>query len=120
MTFHCVDCNQDKPIQVDGGTGYATLPSGDRVCYSCIAVRDRAAMIEQGQSSSLPLYLTGKSIHKRNDGTWAVTNWPNTLSFPVQRITKAGTISLAGATTFGFTVQTDTSGMACSTATIPR
>jgi hypothetical protein len=39
---------------------------------------------------SLPLYLTRKSIHKPNDGTWAVTNWPNTLSFPVQRITHDG------------------------------
>ena len=90
MTFHCVDCNLDKPIQTDGGTGYATLPNGDRVCYSCIAVRDRTAMIEKGQSSSLPLYLTRKSIHKPNDGCWKVGNWPDTLSFPVQRITQGG------------------------------
>jgi hypothetical protein len=43
-------------------------------------------MIEKGQSSSLPLYLTRKSIHKPNDGYWKVGNWPDTLSFPVQRI----------------------------------
>ena len=90
MTFHCVDCKQDKPIQAEGGTGYATLPNGDRVCYSCIAFRDRTAMIEKGQSSSLPLYLTRKSIHKPNDGCWKVGNWPDTLSFPVQRITQGG------------------------------
>ena len=120
MTFHCVDCKQDKPIQAEGGTGYATLPNGDRVCYSCIAFRDRTAMIEKGQSSSLPLYLTRKSIHKPNDGCWKVGNWPDTLSFPVQRITQGGTISRASGWTFGFTVQTATSGMACSTATIPR
>jgi hypothetical protein len=90
MTFHCVDCNLDKPIQTDGGTGYATFMDGDKVCYACVAVRDMAAMIEHGRSSALPLYLTRKSIHKPNDGTWAVTNWPNTLSFPVQRITQGG------------------------------
>jgi hypothetical protein len=78
MTFHCVDCNLDKPIQTDGGTGYATFMDGDKVCYACVAVRDRAAMIEHGRSSALPLYLTRKSIHKPNDGTWAERRgyWP--------------------------------------------
>jgi hypothetical protein len=90
MTFHCADCDQDKPIQTDGGTGYATLPNGDKLCYACIAIRDRATMIEHGRSNNLPLYLSRKSIHNANDGTWKVGNWPDTLSFPVQRITTGG------------------------------
>jgi hypothetical protein len=94
-SFRCIDCDQDKPIQTDGGTGYATLPNGDRVCYGCIANRDRVTMIKLGHGNHLPLYLSRKSIHKRNDGTWKVGNWPDTLSFPIQRITE-GRHNIAG------------------------
>lgn len=34
-TFFCADCQKDYPIQHNGGTGYAGLPDGNRVCYSC-------------------------------------------------------------------------------------
>src|SRR5689334_9377073 len=88
--FHCSDCHLDKPIQCDGGTGYATLNAGDgapKMCYACCAIRDAAYMRETGDGNHLPLYLSRKSIHKPNDGTWKVGNWCDTLSFPVSRIT---------------------------------
>jgi hypothetical protein len=88
VNFHCVDCNLDKPIQTDGGTGYATLQNGGTVCYACCAIRDKYTLIEKGHSENLPLYLSRKSVITSNDGTWKVGNWCDTLSFPVSRITE--------------------------------
>jgi hypothetical protein len=116
MNFHCTDCQQDKLIQPEGGTGYASLMNGDKVCYACIALQDRAAMIQDGQSSSLPLYLTRKGIHKPNDGAWAVTNWPTTLTLPVERITNGGHNIAGKRNDVWFYGPDGTSGTACSSA----
>ncbi len=73
-TFLCVDCQQTKPVQNTGGTGYATSdradlcgPSG-KVCYTCCGIRDRRYMERNGQ---IVLYW--------ND--FRVSNWPGSLSF---------------------------------------
>lgn len=76
-TFRCVDCNQTKPVQKDGGTGYATASKG-KVCYACCGERDKKDMI-----------ATGKAVHylsKKGD-KWVFGNWPGTLEFPILRRT---------------------------------
>lgn len=73
-TFTCIDCYKAKPVQTQGGTGYATAPQG-KVCYECCATRDKAAMRADGKYT---LYLS--------DGQ--VTNWPGTLRFPVRKLRK--------------------------------
>ncbi len=92
-TFRCVRCNQDKPVQTDGGTGYASDSETDeKTCYACCADVDREYMEQNGK---ITLYLTvdheslaanGTSheycvknkIHPRNYG-WKITNWPGSL-----------------------------------------
>jgi hypothetical protein len=89
--FHCSDCGLDKPVQTDGGTGYAVLTASDgapKVCYACCAIRDAGYMRQSRNGNTLPLYLSRKSVHKPNDGCWEVSNWCGTLRFPVQRITE--------------------------------
>ena len=96
--FKCVDCKEVKPVQKEGGTGYACIGKNrDRkICYSCCAIRDRKDMVKRGRAT---LYLTCEPAHKMlnngspynpstlNQGTGratrgTVSNWPNTLSFP--------------------------------------
>lgn len=71
-TFRCRDCHETRPILHNGGTGYATLRDGHRVCYACCAERDRRAMRRTGVAT---LYLL------KVDGGHEVTNWPGTLRF---------------------------------------
>lgn len=88
QTFFCADCHQDKPISGNGGTGYAELTEGGqlkRICYSCIAPRDKADMIQTGKAV---LYFTNSDPTIKNGkfrfGTFGearLTNWPGTLSF---------------------------------------
>lgn len=77
-TFTCHECGQEKPVQKEGGTGYATRRiDGMRVCYECCAVNDRADMIETGRAT---LYLETKA-ETSTYGRATVTNWPGTLAF---------------------------------------
>jgi hypothetical protein len=64
--FHCSTCHADKPVQTDGGTGYATDRQGMSHCYDCCAVLDRIAMRDEDRTT---LYLS--------DGV--VGNWCGTL-----------------------------------------
>lgn len=72
-TFHCIDCDKDKPIQTNGGTGYATTDKG-LVCYECCAKRDRDEMVATGRAT---LYLTIAKDGKN----CTVSNWPGSLKF---------------------------------------
>ena len=93
-TFYWVDCRKRKPVQTEGGTGYAILRDSDsKVCYVCVAERDRKAMVETGHGNNLPLYLS-----KGNDGKWKVGNWPSTLTFPLMGDghPRKGTHNIAG------------------------
>lgn len=69
-TFTCDDCGKEKPTQKEGGTGYGKTKDGKVVCYDCCALRDKADMVERGNTT---LYLVGHEV----------TNWPGTLRFPV-------------------------------------
>ena len=74
--FQCADCGETKPVKHDGGTGYAIVRedgSEKHICYQCCGKRDAKAMVEDGKAC---LYLS-----KRDDGAWAVSNWPGTLVF---------------------------------------
>jgi len=74
--FFCARCRQTFPtpkLGVGCGTGYATTPEGDRVCYDCCATVDREFMREKRKNT---LYLTKKG------GKWGVSNWCGTLFLP--------------------------------------
>lgn len=80
-TFTCSDCMEQKPIRTDGGTGYGTITEEGmehRICYRCMAARDRLRMDDEGR---ITLYLVGRVGMGRNN--WSVENWPSTLRFAV-------------------------------------
>jgi len=87
--FVCADCGEEK-VHVNpsgcGGTGYATGPNGEKVCYDCCGKRDRAEMAATGR---IVLYLVKKP------GGWNVTNWPGTLVLSV-RARRVGRHNIAG------------------------
>jgi len=86
-TFKCVDCKQEKPVERDGGTGYARIGKSKRkVCYACCATRDASDMRKTGRAT---LYLT-----KLGNG-YEVSNWPGTLKLPVV-CAKEGRHNIAG------------------------
>lgn len=81
--FTCTICKESKPVQTNGGTGYAGELSSP-ICYACCGKLDRQSMIETGEAI---LYLTtSKGMGSVSAGTFGefsakVGNWPNTLSF---------------------------------------
>jgi len=79
-TFTCFDCGKEKEESTKGGTGYASLPGGNKVCYECCAERDRIYMRDNGQTA---LYLV-----KNDKGQYEVTNWPGSLRIPINSIRK--------------------------------
>lgn len=85
--FTCYDCNHLKPIQTQGGTGYALFTDDEegtgpmyKVCYKCCAERDRQWMKDKGVIS---LYLQHKDKESKHIPTH-VSNWPDTLSFRIR------------------------------------
>jgi hypothetical protein len=75
-TFKCVDCNEVKIVNVEGlSTGFGYTKEGDKVCFSCCGIRDKAQMLEKGK---IALYWHGG----------AVSNWPGTLTFRPVKIRK--------------------------------
>ena len=92
FTFTCARCDRVKHHDVldgVGGTGYGTNQDGNPVCYECCGVVDREAMLRDGHSKTLPLYLTSK------DGRRFVGNWCGTLQFPVRHY-QSGRHNIAG------------------------
>jgi hypothetical protein len=84
-TFECGDCKEVKPVHTDGGTGYGIDPHTNQyVCYACCGVRDLTDMHDKGKAL---LYLSTDNL--------TVTNWPNTLRFPIDRKRK-GRHNIAG------------------------
>lgn len=82
-TFDCARCGEPKPIQKNGGTGYANTDDG-RVCYDCCAIRDKQTMVE---TNKIALYLTlvkDDPLNPQSHVHWEVTNWPGTLRFKVR------------------------------------
>lgn len=91
--FKCTKCGQSKPVQTNGGVGYATMSDNSLVCYDCCAELDRRSMIDSGKAT---LYLVkNEDNNKQWQHIYKVTNWPSTLSFAVDRIRK-GLHNMAG------------------------
>jgi hypothetical protein len=92
-TFKCSRCKLVKPVQTNGGTGYAVLAKTHRkVCYDCTADLDKLDMERTGAAV---LYLTA-STPEHYCGE--VTNWPGTLRIPVLSC-KGGKHNIAGSRT---------------------
>lgn len=70
-----LDCGHVPSEHSEITTGYGTDANGKKHCYSCIATIDRAQMDKDGRAT---LYLVNR------DGKYFVTNWPASLSYPVQ------------------------------------
>jgi hypothetical protein len=83
-----LDCGHVPSAHGEHTTGTAHTHDGKEICWDCCALLDTAHMLVDGSTQRLPMYLSRKSILQQNDGTWFVSNWPGSLSFPVQRITK--------------------------------
>lgn len=90
-TFYCTDCKQHKPTKRVGGTGYAELDNGDKVCYACCGVRD-AEHMKRGEK--IILYLETACDKYRPYASGHVINWPNTLRIPCT--VKRGGHNIAG------------------------
>ena len=98
-SFTYADCAAVKSISTQGGTGYAVTNDGSKICYACCAVRDRANMIRTGKAT---LYLTmssscdvpGQLVPAREHV--AVSNWSDTLRFPIHTPIKRGKHNIAG------------------------
>lgn len=79
-TFRCEGCGETKPVQPSGGTGFATAPNGDVVCYGCCGWLDIATMLD---GKAPPLYW-------ESFGRSHVINWPGSLKL---HVTGTGRIS---------------------------
>ena len=99
-TFVCFDCKNTFPVKRKGATGYATLrePKDEKVCYECCGKREWADMQATGVAT---LYLnhttTGLACgcSGPSQDHYRVSNWPNTLTFKVDKI-KKGKHNIAG------------------------
>ena len=96
--FKCNDCGEFKPVQTEGGTGYARLKDGSNICYECCGIRDRADMVKTGRGvlylSSVPAPDCMKN-QPWNTIRGRLSNWPGTLEFKVDA-TKKGRHNMAG------------------------
>lgn len=71
LQFKCGDCQQVKPVQAQGGTGYGYHDGSNRpVCYDCCGKRDREQMVKDGKAT---LYLTAICISRPFQGTAHIT-----------------------------------------------
>ena len=79
----CADCGKHEMSSLNcidqGGTGYATTDSNQKVCYTCCAERDKADMRNTGRFTG---YLTAKQQPNGMRVYW-VGNWPGSLKLHV-------------------------------------
>ena len=85
MSILTLDCGHTIDTNDLGHTrGYGIDENNKKICYGCCAEKDKQYMLNNGK---IKLYLVqrGKWQYKPNDNvsTWNITNWPNSLSFPV-------------------------------------
>lgn len=71
--FQCARCLHIKPVQTNGGTGYAYRSDDKLVCYACCGQVDRQDMTRNGRAV---MYLTHNPDR--------ITNWPGTLTFSAE------------------------------------
>jgi hypothetical protein len=78
-TFVCSCCQQEKPVNKEGGTGYATDAHGNKTCYECCGKQDEKELASMQPGEKTVMYWDGKQI----------TNWPGTLKISPYRTTSA-------------------------------
>ena len=67
--FICHVCGLEKPVNHDGGTGYARDKDNNFVCYECCGKQDEQELKTMQPGEKTIHYWNGKEI----------TNWPGTL-----------------------------------------
>lgn len=73
-TVTCADCGEFCT-----GSAFGRDDQDRTICYRCCGIRDGLSMRETGRAT---LYLVKRGV------SWAVTNWPDSISFPVTEIRK--------------------------------
>lgn len=66
-------------------TGYAVLPSGERVCYDCAAQIELADLLIHGNGY---LYLSNNCAGKGTWHGWQVSNWTGKICAHVVAVTR--------------------------------
>ena len=92
-TTAVLECGHVASEHGEHTTGYGTDENGNRYCWECCAKRDREQMRTDGR---ITLYLTeiqrdvtASTLNPHVLGQrFKVTNWPGSLSLPVQHIRK--------------------------------
>lgn len=93
----CAICAKAIPAPAAGdiSTGYGLDAAGDKVCFTCCGMIDKAEMILTGRAT---LYLTydreltsGRQVRVHNA---AVTNWPGTMK--IRAAIRSGRHNIAG------------------------
>ena len=85
--FYCSVCKKsiEEEKRHDGGTvNWGLKRNGQKVCLHCCADRDAEAMIRDGDSRGLPLYLNDVGRDAE------VTNWPGSLRFSLNGLSRGG------------------------------
>lgn len=90
--WECSQCHTVHPVESGSYiTGYGVDKAGNKICFDCCAINDRADMLATGKATLYLLFTgdTGAEMKKPRWGgpqpTWCggrVTNWPGTLAFP--------------------------------------
>jgi len=75
-----LDCGHPESEHSSFTRGYGQDSQGKKHCYACCAEQDKQHMREHGK---IALYLV-----QDKTGSNRITNWPNSLSFPVNHIRK--------------------------------
>lgn len=78
--FDCTRCGQHIEHTDTLTTGYGTNAQGEKVCFVCCGILDKAKMHDTGKATG---YLV-KTTDQSNLPLWKVTNWPGTLSYTVK------------------------------------
>lgn len=86
IEFVCSVCKVKHIHNQKFSTGYALNEKDEKICYTCCGIIDKDYMEKHGH---IVLYLV------ETDGKHFVTNWPNTLRFPVPYVRK-GSHNIAG------------------------
>lgn len=80
--FKCGQCGEVKPAKGKVGPAYGMKerdnPQQKPICFDCCGVNDKADMVNSGKAT---LYLT--ETKEGNNTKRTVTNWPDSLTFPV-------------------------------------
>jgi hypothetical protein len=93
IQFYCVDCSprfgslKRLPYEYTGGTGYATTPEGERLCYDCAAKRQIVEMKRNGKGALYMYSDNGKPV--------AVGDWGGAVKYPVKSYIKRSRLHYA-------------------------